>query len=83
MKQHGHGADEQRGSETGDSIVPLRDQLSVDNGIWLEMEHNTENPIIPLETCKRSLVSLHVTMDDFEHGCGALFGVAKIIQTNA
>lgn len=69
MKQHGHGADEHRVPKTGDGIVPLRDQLSIGNEIWLEMEHNADNPIIPMETCKRRLVSLDVTMDDFEHGC--------------
>ncbi len=72
MKQYGHDAEEHSSSETGGGIVPLRDQLSIDNGTWLEMEHTTGNQIIPLETTKRSLVSLNVTLDDFEHGCGPL-----------
>ena len=72
MKQYGHDAEEHSVPETGGSIVPLRDQLSIDNGTWLEMENTTGNQIIPLETTKRSLVSLHVTLDDFEHGCGPL-----------
>ena len=70
MKQHGHGAEEYNVHETGGSIVPLRDdQLSIDNGAWFDMEHTAGAQIIPLEPCKKSIVSLHVTMEDFEHGC--------------
>jgi hypothetical protein len=69
MKQLGHDAEEYRVPETGGSIVPLSDQLSIDNGTWLEMDHTAVAHIVPLEHCKRSLVSLHVTPDDFEHGC--------------
>lgn len=72
MKQYGHDAEEHSVSETGGDIVLYGNQLSIDNGTWLEMEHNTGTQIIPLENCKRSLVSLHVTLDDSEHGCGPL-----------
>ena len=68
MKPHGHDTEEIL-PKTGVCIAPLCTQLSIDNGTWLEMEHTTSAPIIPLETCKRSLVSLHVSMEDFEHGC--------------
>ncbi|MEI7434058.1 MAG: hypothetical protein WCJ93_07400 [Methanomicrobiales archaeon] len=69
MKQHGHSAEEYHVPETGGGNVPLLDQLSIDNGTWLEMEHTKGAYIIPHEPCKRCLVSLHVTLDDFEHGC--------------
>ncbi len=68
MKQHGNDTEELL-PETGGFIVPLRDQLSIDKGSWLEMEHATGAHIIPPEPCKRSLISLHVTVEDFEHGC--------------
>jgi hypothetical protein len=69
MKQHGHGTEKHSVPETGCPNVPSRDQLSVDNGAWLNMEHNTSAYIIPLNAFKQSLVSLHVTLEDFEHGC--------------
>jgi hypothetical protein len=69
MKQLGHGTEKHSVPETGSPHVASRDQLSVDNGAWLNMEHNVSAHIIPLNTCKQSLVSLHVTLDDFEHGC--------------
>jgi hypothetical protein len=69
MKLHGHCVEKNNVPEKGSDHVIFRDQLSIDTGAWLEMEHNTSAYINPMNTCKKSLVSLHVTMDDFEHGC--------------
>jgi hypothetical protein len=44
-------------------------ELSVDSGAWLEMEYNNRSPAPTNQVCKRSLVSLHVTVEDSEHEC--------------
>jgi hypothetical protein len=44
-------------------------ELTIDNGTWLEMEYNIRSPEPTHQVCKRPLVSLHVTLEDPEHGC--------------
>jgi len=78
MKQQAHDDEKYSTPETVSHLEPLCDQLSVDNGAWLNMEHNTSPHIVPLNTCKMSLVSLHVTLDDFEHG----FDLSRYCKNN-
>jgi len=49
--------------------VPLYPELLIDEGAWLKIEEDANSPGISQKICKRSLVSLHVTLEDSEHEC--------------
>jgi hypothetical protein len=49
--------------------VTLCPELPVDEGAWLKIEDDAGSPGINQKTCKKVLVSLHVTLEDSEHEC--------------
>ena len=53
----------------GGNSVPLCPELPIDEGAWLKIEEDANSPWINQNICKRSLVSLHVTLEDSEHEC--------------
>lgn len=81
MKQHGNDTEELL-PETGGFIVPLRDQLSIDKGIWLEMEHATGAHIIPRNHVKGALFHYMLPWRILNMDATSP-GIAKIILTNA
>jgi len=65
MKQHRQHAEEN--SAIGiESIAHICAELSIDDGVWLEMENNLRSPAITQKLCKNSRVSLNVTPEDLE-----------------
>jgi hypothetical protein len=54
---------------TCSNAVPLGPELPIGEGAWLKIESETSNPGINQRICKKSLVSLHVTLEDSEREC--------------
>jgi len=70
MKQHSQRIEEEHNIIGIDSsIEPLCTELSIDNGVWLEMEHNARVHEISQKVCKKALVSLNITPEDYEPEC--------------
>jgi hypothetical protein len=64
MKQHGQPIEDHSTIGIGSSIAPSCAELSIDNGVWLEMEHNERFPVITQGTGKKTRVSLNVSLDE-------------------
>jgi len=53
-------------SEISNRIVPLCDNVPIDNGAWLDMEHNMGSRTTIQNVCKKDPVSLIVTLEEEE-----------------
>jgi hypothetical protein len=49
--------------------VPQCPELSADEGAWLKIEDDTISPSVFKKICKKTLVSLYVTLEGSEHEC--------------
>jgi hypothetical protein len=67
MKQYSLRMEEHSTSGTSSSIVPLCTEGSIDNGTWLDMEHNTRSSTTIQNVCKKALVLLIVTLAEEEY----------------
>ena len=67
MKQHSLRMEEQSASGISNGIVPLCAKVSIDNGAWLDMEHNMRPSTTIQKVCKKALVSLIVTLEEEEY----------------
>jgi hypothetical protein len=53
---------------TFSNIAPIV-ELPVNDGAWLKIEEDTNSTGINYRICSKTLVSLHVTMEESEHEC--------------
>ena len=67
MKQHSLRMEEQSASGISNGIVPLCAKVSIDNGAWLDIEHNMRSSTTIQNVCKKDLVSLIVTLEEEEY----------------
>lgn len=56
-------------SDTRGYVAPVVHELPVNEGEWLKIEDDTNSPGINQRIGKKSLVSLHVTLEDSERDC--------------
>ena len=69
IEKNGHCIEENSSTRIGNGLMPLCAESPIDNGTWLEMEHNTISSTIIQKNRKKTLVSLNVTPEDSEQEC--------------